>query len=193
MKRKRIGGIIGGALDVVCKMETSIYRMRFDQTEKGKNRKELRKVIRNFITDYGGLGYIYADYRGKEKSPQFNFSTKTGETVGFYYRDYGFDEVDASAAVDIFERIAEELGGVFNASYDNNSSDCGYSGGSGYIMYPDGKGDAHIVVGGSDFPCSTRKLRSIGVYTQEAWKIQKAQWDKEDAEMYAEKNKYKKV
>lgn len=160
-------------------------RRAIDKTERGKNRAELRAVMKKFIVDRGGLGYVYANYISRESAESFSFQTKTGENLTFAYKNYGFGNVSADAAEDIFKRLAEELGGIYNASKEEVY---GGAGSSGYVGYGDVSGAIHVVPGASDTSSRT-KVRTIGIYTKEGWERQKTRWAQEDAE----KNKYKKV
>lgn len=162
-------------------------RNAIDKTEAGMNRTNLRHAIYDYVTQRGGLGYIYTDYLYRNTSDCFHYYAPDGKQYDFIYRKHGYDNVSADAAQDLFERLAEELGGVYYPSTD--STPYGGGGDSGYMMYGDVSGDVHFVPGSSGGGSSKTTLRNIGVYTHEGWKKRQELWREEDEE----KNKYKKV
>ena len=79
-------------------------------TEIGYNRRELEEELKKFITDKGNLWYLYTDFHnGISTHCTIWIENDWNNHYDFIYRDYGYDNVNATSAKEIFEILADDI------------------------------------------------------------------------------------
>ena len=161
--------VVKALIAIICIVPETVRKLYIDRTELGKNRRELRRELIQYIKSQGNLYYLYTSFYNEKSDHCILWFVGQSAPKKFLYKNYGFDDVSANAAEDIFSRLAKELGYVYNASRKSK-----YLGGvtrdSSYMAYPDIGGEGyHFVVRGSDGLSDKTVLKDIGVYSPEAW------------------------
>ena len=84
----------------------------------------------------------------------------------FIYRDYGYDNVNATSAKEIFEVLADDINCLYKPEIQKKllGTDS-----AEYLVYPSFDGDYHIVPGSSRSSYDYI-LKNIAIYSTTSWK-----------------------
>lgn len=136
-------------------------------TEIGYNRRELEEELKKFITDKGNLWYLYTDFHnGISTHCTIWIENDWNNHYDFIYRDYGYDNVNATSAKEIFEILADDIICLYKPEIQKKllGTDS-----AEYLVYPSFDGDYHIVPGSSRSSYDYI-LKNIAIYSNTSWK-----------------------
>lgn len=108
--------------------------------------------VNNFQIDYEDIRFIPTQY-------DYNH-------YDFIYRDYGYDNVNATSAKEIFEILADDINCLYKPEIQKKllGTDS-----AEYLVYPSFDGDYHIVPGSSRSSYDYI-LKNIAIYSNTSWK-----------------------
>ena len=118
---------------IIDKSTRGIERVKTDLSPVGGARRELTALLKKEINESGGLWTVYYDV--KNAPDRIQITNRDGVRRSFILEDYGFP-VLGSAAGDIFDRIADDMGG--EVKIDRVMLDDTPASGGGYIWTGDG-------------------------------------------------------
>mgnify|MGYP002543043038 CR=1 FL=1 len=129
--------------------------------------RELEEELKKFITDKGNLWYLYTDFHnGISTHCTIWIENDWNNHYDFIYRDYGYDNVNATSAKEIFEILADDINCLYKPEIQKKllGTDS-----AEYLVYPSFDGDYHIVPGSSRSSYDYI-LKNIAIYSNTSWK-----------------------